>query len=90
MLSSRCARRRRGKDLEEIRLHYLLPTGAQQGQGPIKVEQGMADTSTPEIKGLQDLNDYADRLKGSIGRFRGCRVAPQGCLCNCPDGLRSV
>ena len=43
VLGARCGRRGGDENLAEIRLHHLLPTGAQEGQGSVEVEQSVAN-----------------------------------------------
>ena len=50
-----------GESVAEVLLHHLLPTGAQEGQGSVEVEQGVANAPRHDLDVIEDPNGCTDR-----------------------------
>lgn len=67
-----------GENLAEIRLHHLLPTGAQEGQGSVEVEQSVANAPRHYLDVIEDPNGCTDRLRGESSSRTSATVTVQG------------
>jgi len=77
-----------GESVAEILLHHLLPTGPQEGQGSVEVEQGVANAPRHDLDVIEDPNGCTDRGAWGWGvAGHAHRVTAHSAACKVARGL---